>query len=338
MHHPTDSRPDDAPDMPQMRRSANGTLGLLLCAMIVLMAALTPASEYYDRAPVVLRNNASPVAHRPIPMQAAARTQPPNAPETTASPRPVSNTMNYVDADTEIHIERVQEGDYVYFAADVKLSDASQLRAGFAQGKYGKNYRAYTSKTAEDVGALLAVNGDYCGFRNDGIIIRNGILYRDKAQEKIQLLVIDKEGDLRIENERDVDADALIGAGVIHTYSFGPGLVIDGQPALPEKYWLSLSAHEPRTAIGQLGPLHYLIVTVDGRRSGYSDGVTLAELAQIFIDRGCKVAYNLDGGGSATMVMDGRVVNRVSGGGERSVSDIIYIAAPDLSQGGNRYD
>lgn len=234
--------------------------------------------------------------------------------------------MNYVDDDTEIHIERVDAGDFVYYAADITIRDPRQLSTAFAQGKFGKNYRAFTSKTAADVGALLAVNGDYYGFRGGGIVIRDGVLYRDKPQPNIHLLIIDANGDLRIENESEVDAPALIEQGVFHTLSFGPALVVDGAIAVPEKYFISVNAHEPRTAIGQIGPLHYLIVSVDGRRKDHSIGATLEELAAIFLARGCTVAYNLDGGGSATMVMNGKVINRVSGGGERSVSDIVYIA------------
>ena len=45
------------------------------------------------------------------------------------------------------------------------------------------------------------------------------------------------------------------------------------------------------------------------------------------VGMGCQVAYNLDGGGSATMVLNGERVNRSSGSRERDVSDIIYLTA-----------
>ena len=63
---------------------------------------------------------------------------------------------------------------------------------------------------------------------------------------------------------------------------------------------------EPRTAIGtnRNGRYLYLIV-VDGRQPFYSNGATLSELAQIFIDQGAYIAMNLDGGGSSTMVIEG---------------------------------
>ena len=54
-------------------------------------------------------------------------------------------------------------------------------------------------------------------------------------------------------------------------------------------------------------------------------GMTLQELQKVFVEQGCKVAYNLDGGGSATMIMGGERVNKTSGSRERNVSDIVYF-------------
>ena len=53
--------------------------------------------------------------------------------------------------------------------------------------------------------------------------------------------------------------------------------------------------------------------------------MTLQELQQVFVEQGCQVAYNLDGGGSATMVLNGELVNKTSGSRERNVSDIVYF-------------
>jgi exopolysaccharide biosynthesis protein len=70
---------------------------------------------------------------------------------------------------------------------------------------------------------------------------------------------------------------------------------------------------------------HLAFVVVDGRDTGYSRGVTLPELADIMQALGAQTAYNLDGGGSSTMYFQGEVVNRPSNGGERGVSDILFI-------------
>ena len=53
--------------------------------------------------------------------------------------------------------------------------------------------------------------------------------------------------------------------------------------------------------------------------------MTFQELAQLFIDYGCELAYNLDGGSSVTLYQEGKILNRPSGGEERRISDMIYI-------------
>ncbi|MEX2169660.1 MAG: phosphodiester glycosidase family protein [Pirellulales bacterium] len=90
----------------------------------------------------------------------------------------------------------------------------------------------------------------------------------------------------------------------------------------------------PRTAVGTTANNQLLLMTVDGRQSGFSEGVTLIELANLMIGHGATNAINLDGGGSTTMVMndygDGlaaQVLNSPSDGGERSVGTNLAVFA-----------
>ena len=124
---------------------------------------------------------------------------------------------------------------------------------------------------------------------------------------------------------------SYIDAGIVQSFEFGPLLVRDGEKVeLPanRKYiiYTGDTVREPRTAIGQVDETHYVIIVADGRRDGWSDkGMTLQEMQQVFLDAGCHIAYNLDGGGSATMVLGGRLVNKTSGSRERNVSDILFF-------------
>lgn len=96
--------------------------------------------------------------------------------------------------------------------------------------------------------------------------------------------------------------------------------------AFPEAFDListRSSRREPRTAIGQLGPLHYCVIVVDGRQPGYSEGISLQDLRQMFVELGAQTAFNLDGGGSTELWFMGEILNQPSGGHERSVSDAI---------------
>jgi len=250
--------------------------------------------------------------------------------ETTSDTTAAAPDYSYEDAHMRIRIDVVRENGVVYYAADIQLADVSFLQTAFAKDQFGKNITEVPSGMAADHNAILAVNGDYCGFRNTGLVIRNGELYRDnpRSAPENQSLLIDKNGDFSVITEGSVSGQDLVDQGITQSFSFGPALVTDGQPcaSLPT----SVGPKNPRTAIGQLGPLHYLMVVVDGR-TPTSKGMTLKELQKAFTDRGAICAYNLDGGGSAVMVFNGSVISVPTDGsymGERRVSDIIYIPKP----------
>ena len=88
---------------------------------------------------------------------------------------------------------------------------------------------------------------------------------------------------------------------------------------------LALS-YEPRTALGY-NEQKLIVIVVDGRRAGYSTGLSLYRLASLLIELGATEAINLDGGSSSTFVVDGKVVNRPSGQSERDVLNAVLITA-----------
>lgn len=249
----------------------------------------------------------------------------------------VTTATTYESADAGIEISTVTTGSgeqtVTYYVADVVLSDATVLRSAFAQDAFGQNITATTSEIAADNGAVLAVNGDYYGFRETGIVIRNGVVYRDAGAR--DGLAFYRDGHVGVYDETATDAQALVDAGVWNTLSFGPalvedGAVVDGVEDVEVDTNVgnhSIQGDQPRTAIGVVGDNHLVIVVVDGRSPGYSAGVTLPELAGIMQGLGATTAYNLDGGGSSTLVFDGELVNDPLGRGqERGTSDILYVA------------
>lgn len=238
--------------------------------------------------------------------------------------------------DTAITVEQrtVGSGDdtVAYTVADVVLGDATDLRSAFANDQFGTNIVEQTSEIAAENGAVFAVNGDYYGFRDTGIVIRNGVAYRDEGAR--EGLAFRRDGSVELYDETETSADALVADGVWNTLSFGPGLVEGGEivagiedAEVDTNFGNhSIQGEQPRTAVGVIDENHLVFVVVDGRDPGYSRGVTMTELAEIMRDLGADTAYNLDGGGSSTMYYDGAVVNRPSNGGERGTSDILYIA------------
>ncbi len=243
---------------------------------------------------------------------------------------------SYSDDSSSVTISTVSTGTgddaVTYYVADVVLSDATALRSAFAKDQFGENIIEPTSGIAAAHGAVFAVNGDYYGFRDSGIVIRNGVVYRDEPAR--EGLVFYADGRVEVYDETTTSAAELLADGAWNTLSFGPaivadGAVVDGIESVEVDTNFgnhSIQGDQPRTAVGVIDENHLVFVVVDGRQSGYSEGVTLTELAAIMTGLGATTAYNLDGGGSSTMYFDGAVVNRPSNGGERGTSDILYLA------------
>lgn len=219
-----------------------------------------------------------------------------------------------------------------YYVADLVLDDVTSLRSAFARNKFGTNIIDLPSVIAQQNSGFWTVNGDYYGFRDTGIEIRNGVAFRDAGARRG--LAIYRDGSVRTYDETKVSAQDLVDAGVWHTMSFGPVLVEDGKvPAGIDAFEVDtnfgnhpIQGRHPRTAFGYLSKNHFIFVTVDGRQPGYSDGLTMPDLAKLMQGLGCRIAYNLDGGGSTTMWFNGALVNRPSTGAERGTSDIFYLA------------
>lgn len=235
--------------------------------------------------------------------------------------------------DNNIHVklkqERIADTD-VYFV-DIQLNSIQYLKAAFAKNTYGRNINEPTSKIAEEHGAIVAINGDFYGFRDYGYVIRNGVLYRSNYKNDTeQVFAIYDDGRCETFLSKDISAQQLMDNGAIQMLSFGPALVENGVVTVQESDpddLETIAGRNPRTAIGMIEPLHYVFVVVDGR-TRESVGYTFYELANVMLDYGCIEAYNLDGGGSSTLYFNGKVINTPTDGitvGEREVSDIVYI-------------
>lgn len=237
---------------------------------------------------------------------------------------------SYADDNIKINIKTVQEYDTTFYVADIQLTDASYLKTALANDSFGRNLKETTSAMAAAHQAIFAINGDYYGFRDNGYVLRNGVLYRDTARntEDDQALVIDQQGYLSIIHENQTTAKTLSSNGAWQVLSFGPALMENGQITVDSSSEVARSKNSnPRTAIGQISALHYIVIVSDGRTTE-SKGLSLLEMAREFAERDCTIAYNLDGGGSSTMYFNGQIINHPTDGRsikEREVSDIVYI-------------
>ena len=97
----------------------------------------------------------------------------------------VATATSYDSDYADITISTVTTGSgddtVTYYVADVVLGDATALRSAFAEDTFGENITETTSEIAAANDAIFAINGDYYGFRDTGIVIRNGVIYRDEG-------------------------------------------------------------------------------------------------------------------------------------------------------------
>jgi exopolysaccharide biosynthesis protein len=242
----------------------------------------------------------------------------------------VYTANSYKDENISITITTERRYDTQVYIADIRLQGVDYLKTAFAKNTFGRNIAQTTSAMAEAQDAILAINGDYCGFRNTGFVIRSGVLYRGVARSRNddEALVIYGDGSFEVVSENAVSADALMQKGAIQVFSFGPSLLKNGVIDVNESSEVAKAmTSNPRTAIGIISPLHYIMIVSDGR-TDRSTGLTLYQLAEIFEEQGCQIAYNFDGGGSSAMWFNGKIVNVPTDGrylGERKVSDIVFI-------------
>lgn len=163
---------------------------------------------------------------------------------------------------------------------------------------------------------LLTGTGDAARF------LRNTALPRSRAEVDLTLTSAGRPLELAQQALLVGGGPRLLRAGRVAVTARAEGFA---PPQAPAFFRTFVSARQPRTLAGVRSDGTLLLVTVDGRRPGWSAGMTLPEAARLMRSLGARDALNLDGGGSSTMTVRGEVVNRPSDrGGERPVSDGVY--------------
>lgn len=207
----------------------------------------------------------------------------------------------------------------IYYVADVRVSDVTQIRTAAASGNFARIGFGTMEKTAKRENALVAISGDFC----PGLLIRNGEVYRKTIKEDDICLLL-KTGEMVIVKGKGTTVKRILEKDPWQAWEFGPALFDGNGNPIRSFPASSISVGNPRSCIGYYEPGHYCFVIVDGRQK-QSRGVTLRELALLMHSLGCTQAYNLDGGATAHFYYNGKVRNNPSGGG-RKVGDIVYVA------------
>lgn len=235
--------------------------------------------------------------------------------------RQVNEDMAYEGDGIQITIDKVNEDEHQFFAIEIQC-DPEDIHTLLADEEMDPKTRRTPSDMAAEVEAVLAVNGDYVSYRDKGVVIRNGKLYRDDPEQ--ELMVLYKDGRLVGIYPDDADGEQLVADGALHCWSFGP-ILVEEHTAFDDFTGRSnVKPANPRTGIGMFEPGRYLIIVADGRQPNIT-GFTMVEFAKLFEDYGVKTAYNLDGGEATTLVFKGEIINKPCGPTEKASGDIIYI-------------
>lgn len=240
----------------------------------------------------------------------------------------VTSDNSYSSSNISITVNQYTQGSgnnlVTYYIADVYLASIESLQTGFADDTYGVGYTDDVLSMDEEFNALLAINGDYYGNGSNGVVIRNGEVYRETTNDS-DVCVLYYDGTMKTYSYDEFDVNQAIEDGAYQAWSFGPELLDDsGNSKTSFNADGHVSQTNPRSAIGYYEPGHYCFVVVDGRQRGYSVGLDLTDFSTLFEELGCTTAYNLDGGKSSEMSFNNSFVNQPADGG-REVSDCIII-------------
>ncbi len=217
-----------------------------------------------------------------------------------------------------------------YTMAEVKLAHGSQLRRHLADGEYGSSKQYYTTEMAETVNAVVASAGAFYEVYQGQV--------RDLGGSYAETCYITADGDMMFTYPKPFgsidEAQAFVDENNIRfSLCFGPILVDNYEIVEHKNYYLG-EPHEDyaRGALCQMDKLHYLSITANFDK-GHNKCPTVAVFQKNVAATGCKMAYCLDGGQTATIVMNDELVNRPAKGEQRRISDIIYYATA-IPEGG----
>ena len=247
--------------------------------------------------------------------------------ETSYRSRDVSITVTKVFDDATYCYDNGKPFELTYYVADIYIRDVTLLRVSRVRK---------TAKLVDlcaDVNAAVAITGDFCQARKLGLIIDNGEVVREKPDPDRDVLVLYRDGTMQAYLAGDVPTDEILSSEPWQAWCFGPILVENGEAATDFNMNFGKQAYirerNPRAAVGYYEPGHYCFVQVDGRSNGYSQGLSVKDLAALMQGLGCTLAYNLDGGDTAQLAFLGERVSTPSG--HRNPGDILYIAYADAA-------
>jgi exopolysaccharide biosynthesis protein len=240
-----------------------------------------------------------------------------------------ATAIEYNSSTLKVKMQKFANYGTYYWVAHVQISNASQMKAALSYGTYGGT-RQKTSDAVTSNNAIIGINGSAFSYDSgkpgfDAVMLKNGKIYNKALGTSYSLMAISNDGTM-FSPEQGLSANQLKKSGVRDTFNFGPILLKDGKAAslydqgYPQVYASAdMTGAYPRSAVGMVKAGEYVLLVSN------APGLTLAQMRTIFKQYGCTFAYNLDGGGSATMSYRGYVLNSPTDGTERPCGDFLLF-------------
>jgi len=225
-----------------------------------------------------------------------------------------------------VKVYSLEEAGYRGYMAKVRLNNPNALKMVLANDMVTSKGET-TSHAGKRTGAVLAINaGGFMKAKNGmlspiGITVVNGQIKTFSNDSKISFVGFNNKG--RLVGGKITSKEQIAQKGILQGASFLPTLLQDGKRMPIPRDWAN--ARQPRTLIGHFDNGDLLFIVIDGRRKGWSNGVTLEEAQRKLQEFHVVDAYNLDGGGSSAFYYKGKILNRPSDGRERVVSSNIVV-------------
>ena len=245
----------------------------------------------------------------------------------------------YATADLSIRITRFEEPagkriSHLYCVAEVYASEKSPLFTIMTPGseKRPGGYSPFVlpERLVQRNPVMLAMSDDYYGYRQyqldrkkatwpPGIILRNGEIFytqtRDSSKKRnfppMDTLAVYRDGSMKARICDELTAEEYLADGALQVFSFGPWLIRDGKAnedvLYPKKNDI-MKKNNPRAVMGMVEPFHYILMVVGVPNAEQYVGVSGEWLISKLLEYGCTEALNLDGGGTACMIFNGKTI------------------------------
>lgn len=236
----------------------------------------------------------------------------------------------YASENVEIALYQVNENGYRSTLAKVRLKNPDNIKVRLARNTYGEVET--TSEAVNSENAVLGVNGG--GFYSTvkkgktiyvsvGNTVVDGELLNKFVPSANDIFFCGFNAAGKLVGGNFSTESSLMALAPRNGASFLPAIMKNSRSLAIPKSWRQ--TRQPRTIVGYFANGDIFFWVIDGRQNGWSKGATLEQVQAKLQTLGAVDAYNLDGGGSSTMVFKGKLINRPSDGHERPITTNFLI-------------